>query len=44
MYGKKISAYKVLVRNTLLGTHRHRWDGNIKVDMKEIWCEDVNWI
>jgi hypothetical protein len=23
---------------------KERWEGNIKVDLKEIGCEDVDWI
>jgi hypothetical protein len=27
-----------------LGRSRHRWEDNIKMDLKEIECEDVDWI
>jgi hypothetical protein len=27
-----------------LGTPRHRWKGNIKIDLREICCWDVDWI
>jgi hypothetical protein len=27
-----------------LGRPRHRWDGKIKLDFKDLGCEDVNWI
>jgi len=27
-----------------LGRHRHRWQVNIKMDLNEIVCEDVEWI
>jgi hypothetical protein len=27
-----------------LGTPRQRWEDNIKLDRKEIWCEGVDWI
>jgi hypothetical protein len=23
---------------------RHAWEDNIKIDLKEIWWEDVDWI
>jgi hypothetical protein len=26
------------------GTHNHRWEDNIKMDLREIGCEDVNWM
>jgi hypothetical protein len=46
--GKKGSAYKVLVGNpevqTPLGRPRHRWEGNIKMDLKEIGWEDMDWM
>jgi hypothetical protein len=28
----------------LLEDHRHRWEDNIKIDVKEIACEVVDWI
>jgi len=28
----------------LLGRLRHRWENNFKTDLKEIGCEDVDWI
>jgi hypothetical protein len=30
--------------NRLLRRHRHIWENNIKMDLTEIGCEDVNWI
>jgi hypothetical protein len=27
-----------------LGRLGHRWEGNIKMDFKELWCEGVDWI
>jgi hypothetical protein len=42
------NACKVLVKNPkgrrLLGRLRHRWDDNIKIVLKEIVWEDVDWI
>jgi hypothetical protein len=26
------------------GSHRHRWENNIKMDFKETECEAVHWI
>jgi hypothetical protein len=26
------------------GRHRHRWEDNIRMDLREIGWEDVNWI
>jgi hypothetical protein len=23
---------------------RYRWEDNIKMNLKEIWCEDVGWV
>jgi hypothetical protein len=41
-----INAYYIVVRKPErkgpLGRSRCRWDGNIKVDRKEIKCEDVD--
>jgi hypothetical protein len=42
------NAYKVLVRNPegkrLLRRPRHRWDDNIKINVKEIGFGGVDWI
>jgi hypothetical protein len=24
--------------------HRHRWEHNIKMNLKGVWCKDVGWI
>jgi hypothetical protein len=46
--GEIRSAYKILIRKPKrrrpLGIARHRWEDNIKTDLKEIECEDVGWI
>jgi hypothetical protein len=28
----------------LLGRHRHRWEDNIKIDLKEIEWEGMDWL
>jgi len=28
----------------LLGRLRHRWENNIKMNLQEVRCEDINWI
>jgi hypothetical protein len=42
------SAYKSLVGKSEekrpLGRSRHRWEDNIKMELKEIGCENENWI
>jgi hypothetical protein len=42
------NAYKILVgkpeRKTQLGRPRRRWDDNIRMDSREIWCERVDWM
>jgi hypothetical protein len=42
------NAYKIIVRKPEgkgpLGRPRCRRDGNIKMDLKRIMCEDVDWI
>jgi hypothetical protein len=46
--GEGRDAYWVLVGKPegkgLLGRPRRRWDDNIRMDVKEIGWEDVNWI
>jgi hypothetical protein len=41
-------AYEALVRNPegkrSLGIPRRKWEDNIKLDLKEMLCEDVDWI
>jgi hypothetical protein len=27
-----------------MGRHRHRWKHNIKINLRETVCEDVDWI
>jgi hypothetical protein len=45
---KKRNAYKVLVgnpeRKRPLSIPRHRWEDSIKMDLKDIEWEGVNWI
>jgi len=40
--------YRVLVGRTKgkrpLGRPKHRWEDNIKMDLREIWINGVNWI
>jgi hypothetical protein len=40
--GKKRVVYRILVRNPkgkrLLGRHRRRFEGNIKMDLQEVRC------
>jgi hypothetical protein len=42
------NAYRILVsrpeRKGSLGRCRHRWDGNIKMNLKEVCYGNVNWI
>jgi hypothetical protein len=42
------SVYRVLVGRPQgerqLGRSRHRWEGNIKMDLREIGIDGVNWI
>jgi hypothetical protein len=42
------NAYKILVGKPEgklpLGRHRHRWENNIRLDLKKIGCEVVDWI
>jgi hypothetical protein len=46
--GKKINSYRALMVNPegkrLLERPRCRWEGNIEIYLKEIGCEDVDWI
>jgi hypothetical protein len=41
-------AYRVLVEKPEgkkpLGRPRHRWEDNIKMDLQEVGCEDMDWI
>jgi hypothetical protein len=40
--------HKILVRKSEWKRpherHRHRWEENIKIDLKDTGCEDVEWI
>jgi hypothetical protein len=27
-----------------LGRHMHRWEDNIKMDLQEVGCQDMDWI
>jgi hypothetical protein len=42
--GEKRNAYGVLEGKRPLGRPRHRWEDNIKMDLKEIECGDMDWI
>ena len=33
-----------LERKRPLGRHRHRWEGNITVDLQEVVCGGMDWI
>jgi hypothetical protein len=39
---------QILVRkpevNRPLGRHRRRWEDNIKMDLQEVGCEDMDWM
>jgi hypothetical protein len=45
---EKMNAYSVLVRKPegkrLLGRPRHRWVGKIKMDLREIGWDGMDWI
>jgi hypothetical protein len=46
--GQGRDVYRVLVGKPEgkrpLGRHKHRWEDNIKADIQEVGCGDVNWI
>jgi hypothetical protein len=48
MHGEVRNAYKILVRKSEgkrpLRRHRHGWEDNIKVDLKEIGWKGVDWM
>jgi hypothetical protein len=48
IHGEGKSVYRSLVRRPKgkrpLGRPRHRWEGNIKMDLREIGIAGVNWI
>jgi hypothetical protein len=47
-HGRNENSYKILVRTLvgkrLLGRHGHKWENSIKMEVKEIGCESVDWI
>jgi hypothetical protein len=48
VHGEKTNEYKSLVGNSErkrpLGALRHRWEDNIKRDLREIEWDDMGWI
>jgi hypothetical protein len=46
--GKMRHTHKIFVKKTCrkrpFGRRRFRWEGNIKIDLKEIECGNVDWI
>jgi hypothetical protein len=46
--GEKRNAYRLLVGKPEgkrpLGRSRHRWVDNIRMDLGEVGCSDVDWI
>ena len=46
--GESRGVYRVLVvkpeGKRSLGTHRRRWDDNIKKDFREVGCGGIDWI
>jgi hypothetical protein len=46
--GEKRGVYRVLVGKPkgkrLFGRPRHRWEDNIKMDLQEVGCGDMDWI
>jgi hypothetical protein len=46
--GEERGAYRILVGRPEgrrpLGRHRRRWEENIKMDIREVGWEDMNWI
>ena len=46
--GESRTLYRVLVGKPdgkrPLGRPRHRWEGNIKLDLEEVGCEGMDWI
>ena len=47
-YGESRGTYRVLVEKPKgkrpLGRLRRRWDDNIKMDLQEVGCGDMDWI
>jgi hypothetical protein len=48
IFGESRGLYGVLLgkpeRKRPLGRPRRRWEDNIKVDLQEVGCEDMDWI
>jgi hypothetical protein len=46
--GERRGVYRVLIGRPKgkrpLGRPRHRWEDNIKMELREIWIDGVNWI
>ena len=46
--GKRRGVYRILVgkpeRKRQLGRKRRRWEDNIKMDLQEVGCGDMDWI
>jgi hypothetical protein len=46
--GERRGVYEVLVEKPegkrLIGRPRCRWEDNIKMDLQEVGCEDMDWI
>jgi len=46
--GERRSVNRVLVgkpeRKRLLGRSRHKWEDDIKMDVQEVGCGDMDWI
>ena len=40
--GERRDVYRVLVGRPL-GRHRHRWDDNINMDLREVGCGGIDW-
>jgi hypothetical protein len=47
-YGERRSVYRMSVGKLegkkSLGRLRHRWEDNIKIDLREVGCEVMDWI
>ena len=47
-YGESRGAYRVLVGNPdgkrSLGRPRRRWEGNMKMDIQDVGCGDMDWV
>ena len=48
VYGEGRGVYRVLVRKPEgrrpLGRPRHRWEDDIRMDLREVGCECVDWM